>query len=118
MTIDFPLFWGAAAAAAAPAGTAAFDAPIGCTAIFRGALLTAIVAVTVRFARSTTEISFEPSFVTHAVRLSEAMAIQCGVFPTGTAATMALVDVSRISSSPGPWAGASAQRPSGVGGAW
>src|SRR5439155_1258716 len=35
-----------------------------CTLILRGALPTAIVAVTVRFAKSTTETSLEPSLVT------------------------------------------------------
>src|SRR5882672_5449296 len=106
------------AAAVAPAGTADRGAPMGCTAIFRGALPTAMVAVTVRFTRSTTDTSFEPSLATHAVRPSEAMATQCGVFPTGTAAASALLVISTMSSSPGPWAGERAQRPSGVGGAW
>src|SRR5712691_7716541 len=117
MVTDFALFCDAAAVAA-PAGAADRGAPIGCTAIFRGALPTAMVAVTVRFTRSTTETSLEPSLVTHAVRPSEAMAIQWGVFPTGTAAARVLVVMSTMSSSPGPWATARAQRPSGVGGAW
>src|SRR2546427_1839462 len=112
MVTDFGIF------GAAPAGAADLGVPIGCTAIFRGALPTAMVAVTVRFTRSTTETSLEPSLATHAVRPSEAMATQCGVFPTGTAAARVLAVVSTMSSSPGPWATTRSQRPSAVGGAW
>src|SRR4029077_20028700 len=85
-----------------------------CTAIFRGALPTAIVAITRRPARSTTETSLVPSLVTYAVRPSELEVLQCGALPTATVPATALVEGSRIASSPGPCTTARAQRPSGV----
>src|SRR5437879_11172349 len=101
MVTDFALFCDAAPMAA-PAGAADRGAPMGCTAIFLGALPTAMVAVTVRFPRSTTETSLDPSLVTHAVRPSEAMATQCGVFPTGTAAARARASPTAAPPAPHP----------------
>src|SRR3989442_2905026 len=89
---------------------AARGAAIGWTAILRGALPTAMVAVTVRFTRSTTETSLEPSLATHAVRPSEAMATQCGVFPTGTAAARVLAVGGAMSRSARPRARALGQQ--------
>src|SRR5439155_522985 len=56
-----------AAAARTDAGVVAAAPKTGCTAILRGALPTAIVAVTVRFAKSTTETWLEHSLVKWAV---------------------------------------------------
>jgi len=54
---------GEAAARDCAAGVTAAPGP-GSTAILRGALLTAMVAITVRLVKSTTETSLEPSLVT------------------------------------------------------
>src|SRR5262252_3012629 len=108
----------AGAAATRPgAGVVAAGPDVGCTAILRGALPTAIVAVTVRLAKSTTETSLEFSFVTKAMRPSELDVLQCGAEPTATVPARVLLAVLRIPSSPGPWTTARAHRPSGVKGA-
>src|SRR5437660_4153434 len=67
--------------AAPVAGPPAVAGP-GWTTILRGPLPTATVAVTLCSARSTTDTSFELSFVTYAQRLSEVTPIQCGIVPT------------------------------------
>src|SRR2546430_738651 len=68
---------------AAPAtGAVAAGAVAGCTTILRGPLPTATVAVTFCSARSTTDTSFELSFVTYAQRLSQVTPIPSGILPT------------------------------------
>src|SRR6266571_5987824 len=54
----------------------------GWSTILRGAAPTGTVAITLCSARSTTDKSFELSFVTYAQRLSEVTPIQCGIMPT------------------------------------
>src|SRR2546425_12157162 len=108
------LFPEGAAAAGSGAGVVAAGPNTGCTAILRGALPTAMVAVTVRLAKSTTETSLEPSSVTKAVRPSELDALQCGVLPTATVPASVLFAVFRIPSSPRPRTNASAHRASGA----
>src|SRR4029453_11481433 len=110
------LGWARPAVAGAPGG-AERGAPMGWTAILRGAFPTGMVAVTARVERSTRDTSLEPSLATQAERPSDVMAIQCGSFPTGTVAASVLLAVSMMPSSPGPWTTARSQRPSGVGGA-
>src|SRR5713101_4904155 len=61
---------------------AAAGAVAGWTTILRGPLPTATVAVTLCSDRSTTDTSFELSFVTYAQRLSEVTPIQWGMLPT------------------------------------
>ena len=86
----------------------------GCAAIFRGALPTGIVAVTLPVARSTTDTSLEPSLATYAVRPSPLAATQCGVLPTATTLLTARVAGSTTASSPGPWLTTRLAPPSGV----
>ena len=55
-------------------------------------------------ARSTTAMSFDPSFVTTACAPPFAIAIQCGCLPTAIERSGAFVAGSKSRSSPGPWA--------------
>src|SRR5262249_17044321 len=106
-----------AAAARAGAGVVAARPDVGCTAILRGALPTAMVAVTVRLPRSTTETSLEPSSVTNAGRPSGLGALPGGGLPRATVPAGVLVAGWRMARGGGTWTTASANRPSGVKGA-
>src|SRR3981081_1310848 len=87
---------------AAPVGAPALVP--GWITILRGPLPTGIVALTLRSARSTTDTSFEVSFVTNAQRLSDVTPIQCGIVPT-LIDPMDMYDAgSNRSSVPGPCA--------------
>src|SRR5690349_7802366 len=74
----------------------------GCTTILRGAFPTGSVALTVRDARSTTETSFEFSFVTYATLASGESPIQCGIVPTLTLPIVVYDVGSNRSNVPGP----------------
>ena len=90
----------------------------GWTTILRGALPMGIVAVTSPLAISTTETSFEASFVTQAVVPWELIAIQWGILPTAATLMTAFTFVSMMDNWPGPWLTTNASCPSGVNSGW